>query len=357
MDISKIPIAIIGGGIGGLTIAKGLQNIGIKTIVFEKDACLDTRHKGYSLTIQDGLKALKNLGIENDEVFNKSPGFMIDYNTYDAKMQLLKADRHVSNFPIPRKVLRELIHDKLTLEIKWNHKLIDFIEESDGVTLTFEVINDSKSTIKIIKCEYVIACEGVHSKIRDKIIGDRLNYLGVIAVMGITDAINKGNNEFQIIDNMNRLFSKPYSNKQIMWQFTFNVSDLSFYTSKEQIMKKIMENISTWPDHIKKLIENTSIDTIRFGPIYDRDPLVNPLPLNSKITLIGDSAHPMSPFIGQGANQAMIDAYVLTEMIIKNKENIVKAFREYEKEMIVRTSPYILKSRANVFKIHKPINN
>ncbi|CAG8562530.1 94_t:CDS:2 [Funneliformis mosseae] len=87
---------------------------------------------------------------------------------------------------------------------------------------------------------------------------------------------------------------------------------------------------------------------------------VDPLSVNSwkssRVTLLGDAAHAMSPVLGLGTNNAIEDAYVLSQALINySSENYISCIQEYEKEMLKRTSADVLKSRSNALRISSPV--
>ncbi|CAF4377001.1 unnamed protein product, partial [Adineta steineri] len=89
---------------------------------------------------------------------------------------------------------------------------------------------------------------------------------------------------------------------------------------------------------------------------FDRDLI--PIPdLNKdgiQIALIGDAAHPMSPFKGQGANQVLIDAVDLTDIITQNNLDLHLAIKHYEDRMIKRVYTKVMQSRERVTSFHRP---
>ncbi|CAF1274927.1 unnamed protein product [Adineta steineri] len=192
-------------------------------------------------------------------------------------------------------------------------------------------------------------------------LGDDLNYLGVWAINGIS--LHKTNSlilnqTVQILDGKSRLFIKPYSLDKCMWQLTFKVSkDDEIY---DQLVRKDFQGLlnkakfatKDWYEPITKLINDTPIDDIRAGPIYDRDPLENIKKDVECVTILGDAVHPMSPFKGQGANQALMDAVSLVKYILKYGDDIENAFIDFETEMLNRSRSYILRSRFAVDFLH-----
>ena len=78
---------------------------------------------------------------------------------------------------------------------------------------------------------------------------------------------------------------------------------------------------------------------------------------SSRVTLLGDAAHAMSPVLGRGANNAIQDADALSQALLKYTDNDISCIEEYEKEMIKRSSAEVLKSRTAMFKTSEPIGH
>ena len=106
----------------------------------------------------------------------------------------------------------------------------------------------------------------------------------------------------------------------------------------------------SWHVPIPDIIRSTPVDLVSGYPVYDRD-LISAESLNSTIpiTLIGDAAHPMSPFKGQGANQALLDALSLARILYAEcrqgaESSLTSAIEKYHKEMSVRSAEKVMAS-------------
>jgi salicylate hydroxylase len=95
-------------------------------------------------------------------------------------------------------------------------------------------------------------------------------------------------------------------------------------------------------------------------PLSAEDLVIGKSKISSRVTLIGDAAHPMSPFKGQGANQALLDAMCLTHMLFTSeitrpsRRPVQAALRDYEQEMCSRSRLKVLKSRSAAKYLHNP---
>jgi 2-polyprenyl-6-methoxyphenol hydroxylase-like FAD-dependent oxidoreductase len=87
----------------------------------------------------------------------------------------------------------------------------------------------------------------------------------------------------------------------------------------------------------------------------DIDPLSIKSWSSSRVVLLGDAAHAMSPILGLGANNAIQDADKLSQALLKYTDNNISFIKEYEKEMLKRTSADVLRSRTVTFKISMPV--
>lgn len=334
-------VAIIGGGIGGTALAIACLHRGIPFTLYERDDNFNSRSQGYGLTLQQASKAIKALGIlelkegivSSKHVVHNTNGKVLGewgmrkWMPTDNKKSSKKTNIHISRQALRLALLEQLSGKNM---VQWNHKLIDFKHHKNkSVDLTFLVNGETKNT----KADLVVGADGIRSKLRQLLIGEKvtpLRYLDCIVILGICplDSLKNLNSElldgstvFQTANGNERIYMMPYNENNIMWQLSFPIPEneaKTLSTKGQEALKKEAIKRTQWHSPIPEIIEATSDINISGYPVYDRTLLSSKLLENAEnITLIGDAAHPMSPFKGQGANQALLDALSLARDITK----------------------------------------
>ncbi|WP_431167168.1 FAD-dependent oxidoreductase [Tenacibaculum halocynthiae] len=381
-------IAIIGGGIGGVALAVACLHRKIPFTLYERDSSFDTRSQGYGLTLQQASKAIQGFGITSlkkglvstKHVVHKTNGEII--GEWGAKKWLAtdtKKNTKRTNVHISRQSLRLELLEQLNSynTVQWNHQLIDFKEsENNGVQLNFNVNGE----VKNVTTDLVVGADGIRSTIRKKLIGEKktpLRYLGCIVILGICPLKDLENlnsplldsfTVFQTANGIERIYMMPYDKDTIMWQLSFPMTEKdAIKLSKEgrQALKEEACRRTQWHHPIPQILATTHESKISGYPVYDRE-LLTPdlLEKGKQITLIGDAAHPMSPFKGQGANQALLDALSLARKIFKHcgplskwkeigiRKSVLTAF---ELEMLTRSASKVKGSAAAASFLHSDI--
>ena len=235
------------------------------------------------------------------------------------------------NVHIARQSLRFALFEQLDEKnnIRWNHKLINIKEKNkEGLNLMFEV----DGRVKNVKADFVVGADGIRSTVRSLLIDEDvtpLHYLGCIVILGICplDSLKKLNSPlldsatiFQTVNGTERIYVMPYDSNSVMWQLSFPMKekDAKELSAKgaEALKEEACRRVP-WHDPIPQIVKDTLETKISGYPVYDRELLRPELLKNNNFTLIGDAAHPMSPFKGQGANQALLDALDLARRISK----------------------------------------
>lgn len=160
----------------------------------------------------------------------------------------------------------------------------------------------------------------------------------------------------------------PYTTDSVMWQLSFPMPEKEAKLLSKKGPKALKEEAclrTHWHDPIPQILAATKEAQISDYPVYDRELLQSELLEKAgQITLIGDAAHPMSPFKGQGANQALLDALSLARGILKGCKPLSqwrtigirkKVLTEFESEMLERSASKVKDSAEAAQFLHSEI--
>ncbi len=331
-------LAIIGGGIGGMALALACLHRGIPYTLYERDTSFDARAQGYGLTLQQASKALAWLWIPRFEkgitsimhIVHDSKGKIIgEWGRRKINLEELQKQTKRRNVHLPRQVLRADLRNGLYRDtgVSWGHC---FKHISQTPSWPYELEFDVWWEIKTKSADLVVGADGIYSSVRSRILWEEkapLRYLGCIVILGICPLeklpehpLLDGETVFQTVDGHDRIYMMPYDTEHIMWQFSYPLSEIEAKTlSKtwaEALKQEVIKRLGSWHRPIPEILLHTPTDRVTGYPVYDRAP-ITPEYLKDfwNITLIGDAMHPMSPFKGQGANQAILDALELARDI------------------------------------------
>lgn len=382
-------VAIIGGGIGGIALAVACLHRAIPFTIYERDSGFDVRSQGYGLTLQQASKAIEGLGVHKlkegvvstRHVVHTPDGKIVaewgmrKWGRQGSQTSLKRTNVHIARQSLRAELIQKLAGQK---RVQWGHQLLDFSLSEDGAKVDLRFLVEGVE--KLAQADLVVGADGIRSTVRKQLIGEQaapLRYLGCLVVLGICPLENLQGIENELLDSATvfqtangneRIYMMPYSSDSVMWQLSFPMDEEE---AKElsgrgaSALKDEARRRCPWHDPIPQILAATEEALVSGYPVYDRA-LLKPDLLESElpVTLIGDAAHPMSPFKGQGANQALLDALSLARALTKNYGPFVpqqqgslrdRVLREFEVEMLQRSAVKVKDSADAAEFLHSEI--
>lgn len=353
--MKKLRIGICGGGIGGLTAAIALQNFGYDVVIYEQAKRFSRVGADINLT-PNAVKALDPLGVGDDlRASAAQPKYRISRNGYTGEetSRLAMADTALEKYGAPQLTIHRAdlllaLEKKVPAQCIKLGKKITFIEEMDE-QLKIQFQDSTEDTIDIL-----IGADGIHSTVRAKLF-DKENpeFTGVIAYRAVVP--RESLPEHPDLDS----FIKWWGDKPEVQIVSFPLNqgkDIFIFATTPQPEW----TLESWIEHghiseIKDIYQHFSADAktrlnacteVMKSALYVRDPL--PTWHKGNMVLLGDAAHPMMPFMAQGAGQAIEDAVVLARCIDESKgDNLEVVWQKYENTRLERTSKIQISSRSN----------
>ena len=221
-----------------------------------------------------------------------------------------------------------------------------------------------------------IGSDGIFSAVRRQLNfpGDRLNYVGLVVVLGIVEekimkVLLAKRRIFETVDGAARIYAMPFTTTSTMWQLSFPCTEQAaraYMKDTASLKEEIVRKCASWHEPIPELLRNTPLDCMSGYPVYDRgllqpDTLRPSAQTRRRVTLIGDAAHPMTPFKAQGANQAIEDAVLLANSLVQGVakhgplDGFDAALPQFETKMLNRSARVVAGSRDKAKEMHSAL--
>ena len=361
-------IAIVGGGPGGLTLARLLQQGGAAVKVYERDLNKAARVQGATLDLHDdsGLKALGKAGLM--EAFKANYRPLADRVRIVDKQAKILLDEHVngkdefSRPEIDRGPLRKILLDSLAPDtVVWDSYLVALVRTGNGWRLEFQ--NGGSASADI-----VIAADGANSRIRPLITPIKPFFAGITAIEG---AVHHSAATAPVIHRLladGKIFAMDDEKTLIVgskedgslafyagckttedWVYTGGVD----FADKDQVIAWFKKEFAGWNACWLELFEGAEYPLIP-RPQYciPPDQQWEALP---DLTMLGDAAHLMPPYAGEGVNMAMLDALELSECLLSEGfPTMHGAIAHYEAEMRRRAGETAQMTLEQTMILHSP---
>ncbi|MFZ1164696.1 FAD-dependent oxidoreductase [Mycobacterium sp.] len=320
---------VVGAGVSGISVARGLMRDGYDVSVFDQRP--NVTAGGGAVTIwSNGATVLDQLGVDMSGAgqplssvrITTSSGRPLATVDLDAMITRLGASIRM----VPRRILLERLLTGFPLDrVRCNSRVERVVHTRDGVRIDFEDGSSADGDV-------LIGADGLHSVVRD-VVGAPpakptgwCSWQGLVTVPGIAEPRIAR----MMIGEHGNLGLWPAGGSSLQWWF-----DLPWapgFLRPQQPIEMIRSHFAGWSPMVDEVLATLTDDDLAPSPFpHFRHPI--PSAGTGAVTLLGDAAHAMPPTLAQGTNQALLDTMVLRKSLsdLRGGGDVSKALRRYER--------------------------
>jgi salicylate hydroxylase len=357
----SLSIAIVGAGIAGLTAARALQTFGFRPIVYEQAPVLGEVGAGLTLS-PNATHVLQAIGLSDSlERIGMRParGGVKHWRTGELTVEISRGDEMLRKYGAPYyQVHRADLH----------RELADLVVTSDPEAIrtghAFVALQDDGRRVKLkfadgqyAEADVILAADGVRSRIRSILFGaDTPRFTGYVAYRGLVpfDRLPAG-----VIEPTSCLSTGPqrsFTRYLLRGGSLVNFVGLTERNdwreegwSIRASIEEMLREYEGWYEDVRSIIRATPEGGLYKWALFDRAPL--PQWTSGRVTLLGDAAHPMLPFLGQGAAMGIEDGMVIARAFAA-ADSIDEALRRYVEARLPRANWVMQESRETARNYH-----
>jgi len=328
-------ILVIGAGVGGISIARGLLRDGHDVTVFEQRP--DNRPGGGAVTIwSNGATVLDQLGVDMEGAGQLLSTVQLSTSTGRPLVNIdltTIVDRLGGTVRmVPRRVLLERLSEGFPAKrIRCNSRVVGAVSTRDGVRIEFEDGGFAEGDL-------LIGADGLHSVVRDIAGAPPAKPTGWCSWQGLITLPHIADKEvaLQIIGEHGNVGLWPAGGRELQWWFDLPWSP--DFVRPEHPIDMLRANFTGWSDSVDQVLAMLTDDDLAPSPFpHFRHPIPRS-PRRGAMTLLGDAAHAMPSILAQGTNQALLDTMVLCKALSEFRKgadgvtgDLSAALRWYEK--------------------------
>lgn len=364
--MTNSPIIIAGGGIGGLTLALTLKQIGVPCIVYEQAGSM--KPLGVGINIQpNAVRELIDLGIDTTELDNIGVAVkewaLVGLNGKEvySEMRGIDAGYRWPQYAVHRGKFLMLLYKKVIEQlgadtVQLSSKVISYAHNANGtVDVTVARRNGDLTTTT---GSLLVGTDGIHSTVREQMHPDQgpIHWGGALMWRGTVRAkplrtsssfIGLGTHEHRmVIYPISKTDNHGYA--EINWIAELTMDNSAGWNSDSWFQSVAIEDFAHHFDQFKYDWLNVpdmlkQADAAYENPMIDRDPI--PTWVDGPVALMGDAAHPMYPTGSNGASQAIVDARIIGAKILEHGVN-AEALAAYNNDLCEPISALVLRNRG-----------
>ncbi|KIK98665.1 hypothetical protein PAXRUDRAFT_133752, partial [Paxillus rubicundulus Ve08.2h10] len=352
-------VIIVGAGIAGPVLAIFLKMKGYAPIIYER--LPGPTESGLSFMLQpNGLRVLSLIPGLVEKIPGQPPHGQIHCSSLDGFEEVLVDEdfstmTQLFGFPLigaRRPEFHRLLIEtaqQYGIDVVWGHQAIDF-EQGDG-EVHVKFANETSDT-----ASFVVGCDGLHSDTRTALFGrENADFTGLVQFGGLSPSPPALQGKYAFVNNYGNgkhMVAYPVSPDSYSWAVTLPEPEAkeewrSQNTKEQDEIRR--GSLSDWGFGAGELVR-TGVKIVKYG-LYDRPELESWF--RGRVVLLGDAAHPTSPHLGQGANQALEDIYHLVRLLKKHNPSasqpstttLEQVFQEYQGLRIPVTTKLVKEAR------------
>lgn len=340
-------VAIIGAGMGGLSAAIALRQIGIDTAVYER--VTENKPVGAAISVwSNGVKCLNYLGLREE---TEQLGGLVETMSYvdghsgatmcRFSMQPLIDEVGQRPYPIARAELQLMLMQAYGMDdITFG---MTMVEVSDGPDAASALFADGTT----IHADAIIGADGAGSITREYVLGTPVTrrYAGYVNYNGLVatdDAIGPATEWTTYVGDGKRVSVMPVSDGR--FYFFFDVVEEQGLPYRRGSAREVLRgHFADWAPGVQTLIDALDPQTTNRVEILDLDPFDTWV--KGRVAVLGDAAHNTTPDIGQGGCSAMEDAIALQWAFKDHPDDVHAALIAYQEARVARAGELVLRAR------------
>ncbi|KAI0599996.1 hypothetical protein F4775DRAFT_599524 [Biscogniauxia sp. FL1348] len=382
--MSKPHVLIVGAGLGGLTLAQVLRKQGVSFEIFERDPSEASRTQGWSLALHTVVDDLLASIPDDMPPFRESVSAMLPIKVEDQLALYIGGQRFGFNNSSETPFVRANRHRlrvwlATNINVQWGKFATKVDQSDDKVTLFFQDGSSASGDV-------LVGADGTNSLVREHVLGksnkDILEYMPISSITAESIVLTGAAFERQLEVAHSFAFVNIDSNSIIVQGIVHSLPEtadkqpggefhwillwrdpITQHSGRslvdalpaDQRLSIARSMTQALPEPLKHILGHTRPEHIRPTGWTVRDAVIDALPV-SRATLLGDAAHPTSPFRGEGAVNAMRDALGLGAALAGLKDSaggaggelVREALAGYQAEMVPRGVGVVTGARAQL---------